>query len=315
MDEDKIELLERRLSEKVTERVRPALFRVYAAMGAAVITILGFVGWDVVSDIKFEIKQEIKAEIQDSIVADIKEKRDEIIELMAESKFLAKQANGTVLKLEKQMQEFEPQANQLDETISKVNSLNIDAKNIVAMYSTEVKPLADNFEVLSKQLKDLAEQVSQLNLIAETTDNAQPTISVDTSVVRGAAISSVISETSDIEQKFRERNRVTVFFQFAGSPRSQAEELSLALKQEGYIVPGEDRETGAARKHEVRYFHDIDEKAANKLAGDTTKILQSLDYPDIELTKIEAVSYVSYKKKKPREGVIELWVELPKSSH
>lgn len=43
MDEDKIELLERRLAESVTKRVRPALFRVYATIGAAVIaTILSY---------------------------------------------------------------------------------------------------------------------------------------------------------------------------------------------------------------------------------------------------------------------------------
>ncbi|RDE24286.1 hypothetical protein DV711_01465 [Motiliproteus coralliicola] len=312
MDDDQLELLERRLSENVAERVRPALFRLYAVMGATVIAILGFVGWDIVSDIKSEIKAEIQKEIEESIVADIKEKRTEIIELIAETRYLAKQANEIVITLEEQIQQFQPQAEQLDETIAKVNSLNVDAKNIVALYSTEVKPLADNFEVLSQQLKELAEQVSEINQIANHEPNNDETMMEMAQQVRGSAISEVISKTAKVEQLYKDRSRVTVFFQFAGAPRGQAEELSSALQQRGYIVPGEDREAAAARKHEVRYFHDDDEQAAIELAYDTTRILRQLDYSETTLPQIKVVPYVAYKKKKPRQGVIELWVDLPK---
>ncbi|WP_421863975.1 hypothetical protein [Motiliproteus sp.] len=312
MDEDQLELLERRLSENVAERVRPALFRLYAVMGATVIAILGFVGWDIVTDIKTEIKAEIRTEIEESIVADIKQKRTEIIELIAESKYLAKQASEIVLTLEAQIKQFQPQAEQLDETIAKVNSLNIDAQNIVALYATEVKPLAENFEVLSQQLKELAQQVGEINQIAENEPNIDNASVELAQQVRGVAISEVISKTTKVEQLFKDRSRITVFFQFAGAPRSQAEELATALRSQGYLVPGEDREAGAARKHEVRYFHDSDKQAAIDLANDTTALLQQLDYPDTEFTRIEVAPYVAYKKKKPREGVIELWVELPK---
>lgn len=320
MNEDQLELIERRLSEKVSERVRPALFRVYAAIGAAVMTVLGLVGWDMLSDIKTEIKQEIKSEIEGSIVSDIKEKRKEISDLVAESKYLAKQTNEIVVHLDKKLQEFEPQATQLDETIKKVESINVDAKNIMAMYSTEVEPLVENFQAISSQLKELAEQVSQLNLLSESRlseSNGSPSFSdkIDSVKVRGAAISSIIAETSDLEKVIKDRKKITVFFQFSGAPRSQAEELSVQLKNKGYIVPGEDREGGAARKHEVRYFHQIDEEAARTLANDTTMALKELGYPDNELTRIEPVSYVTYKNKKPREGVIELWAELPRLYH
>ena len=42
--------------------------------------------------------------------------------------------------------------------------------------------------------------------------------------------------------------RPTVWFQFAGAPRPQAQDFSRALVKKGYIVPGEDREPGAAGK-------------------------------------------------------------------
>ncbi|EGW54422.1 hypothetical protein [Candidatus Endoriftia persephonae] len=81
MDDDRIELLERQLAERVTERVRSALFRLYATVGLAVIGALGFVSWDIVSD----IKSEIKSEIADSIDKEIKAKRAEITERVAET--------------------------------------------------------------------------------------------------------------------------------------------------------------------------------------------------------------------------------------
>ena len=247
------------MSEKVTECVRPALFLVYAMIGTVVIAVLGFVGWDVVSDIKTEIKLEIKTEIEESIVADIKQKRSEIIDLIAESRYLASQASEIVLQLEDTLKQFEPQASQLEETISKVNSLNIEAKNMMALYSTEIKPLTDNFERLSSQLKALAEQVGQLNLLSKVDDNSISAIPVDTADVRQTAILSVISEASKVEQEFKERNRIKVFFQLAGAPRGQAEELSKVLQQKGYSVPGEDREPSASRKHKVRYFHFVED--------------------------------------------------------
>ncbi|EGV52196.1 hypothetical protein Rifp1Sym_an00180 [endosymbiont of Riftia pachyptila (vent Ph05)] len=50
-------------------------------LGLAVIGALGFVSWDIVSD----IKSEIKSEIADSIDKEIKAKRAEITERVAET--------------------------------------------------------------------------------------------------------------------------------------------------------------------------------------------------------------------------------------
>lgn len=311
MNDDEIELLERRLSEKVTERVRPALFRVYATIGAAVIATLGALGWDIVSDIKSEIKQEIRQEIDDSIIADIEKKRTEIIGLIAETRFLAKEANAVVVSLDKKINQFEPQARQLDETIAQVASLNVEAQNLMAMYSTEIEPLKENVAALVDQLKLLAEQVNQLNLAASDAKNADSSFTINSVKARSSAIAKVISKTSEVERQFKDRNKTTVFFQFAGASRGQAEELSEALKKQGYIIPGEDREPGAARKHEVRYFHLEDEKDAQRLAETTTRTLERLGYNDNESMIVKAVSFVSYSGKKPKPGVIELWLELP----
>ena len=129
---------------------------------------------------------------------------------------------------------------------------------------------------------------------------------------RSVAIQEVIKEAKAAEDRIVEaRKQTTVFFQFADGTREQAKELSAALKSQGYIVPGEDREGGAAGKHEVRYFHEQDQPAAERLAADTTQVLRDQGYPDREELVVAAESYASYRGKKPRYGVIELWLELP----
>ncbi|MCA2665500.1 MAG: hypothetical protein IM486_04965 [Microcystis sp. M114S2] len=67
LDEDRLELLERRLADRVTERVRSDLFSWYAAIGTAVITVCGILGVNVVLSIRTEIKSEIKQEFEQEL--------------------------------------------------------------------------------------------------------------------------------------------------------------------------------------------------------------------------------------------------------
>lgn len=137
LNDDKLELIERQLAERVTERVRSSLFRLYAAVGVAVIGVLGLLSWDIVSDIKLEIKSEIMQAIDKEIEA----KRAEISERVTETRIIAKRANDVIQRVEKQLDEFEPQADDLDETIQKVKALNVTSQDLIAAYSREIQPL------------------------------------------------------------------------------------------------------------------------------------------------------------------------------
>lgn len=309
LDEDRLELLERQLAERITERVRPALFRLYATVGIAVIGALGFVGWDIATD----IKSEIKSEIITAIDKDVEAKRAEIAERVTETRIMAARASKVIQRVEQQLDQFEPQAQNLDETIEKVKALNATSQDLIVSYSQELQPLVSNVESLSNQLTVLAEQVNELNTIATAGGLSSEGEPAQAHQQRSSAIQSVISFTKEAEQRSeRERNKTTVFFQFAGGMREQAEALSAALKLEGYVVPGEDREVGAAGRREVRYFHDEDNAVAQRLAGDTTRALRGLDYSDRKAPDVAAKSFVSYQGKKPRPGVLELWLEIPR---
>jgi hypothetical protein len=307
LDADKLELLERQLAERVTERVRPALFRLYAAVGLAVIGALGFVSWDIVDD----IKSEIKSELTDEVAAAVDAKRAEITEQVTETRIMARRANSVIQRVEKQLDDFQPQADNLDETIAKVRSLNVTSQDLLALYVQELEPLTANVATLSAQLRALAEQVDQLNTLATEADLAIEAPVPLTYTQRGDAIQSVIADTRQADQRLVDaRDKVTVFVQFSGG-REQAAALAASLRTDGYVVPAQDREASAAGRHEVRYFHEDDQDAAQRLAEDTTRILRQQGFAVRVLADIRAVSLVSYSGKKPRRGILELWLDIP----
>ncbi len=297
INDERMELLERQLAERVTRRVRSQLFVLYATAGSAVIFMLGIVGWNMFS--------EIRKNITDGIAREIKEKQIEIVEQVTETRIIAKRAKQVIQRLEEQLNAFEPQAEDLDKTIKKVNALKITAEDLIAV---KVEPLFNSVESLTKQLEVLAKQVRQMNTIASGSEDKPGQALID----RTKSIQNVISDTAETKQSLiTARNKTTVFFQFAVGSRRQAEILAAALKERGYIVPGEDREIGAVGKHEVRYFHSEDQEAAENLAEHTNRVLKNLRYPGRDKLKVQAKSFVSYRGKKPRPGVVELWIEIP----
>jgi hypothetical protein len=306
ISDDRLELLERQLAEKVTARVRPALFKLYAAVGAAVIAVLGFVSWDIVSDIKNEIKNEIRTEID----SDIESKRDEIIDRLAEIRFMANRANEIIQRVEQQLDAFRPQAESLDETIRKVSELQVTSRDLIDAYSRELKPLVENVEDFSEHLALLAEQVDQLNTIATGVEAASVGPQVPTQEQRSEAIKSVISESKQAQQQLAQsRSKTTVFIQYSGGSSEQAAEIAGALRSGGFNVPAIDQDRNASRQHQVRYFHQDDKAAANRLAEQVNNILKEMNLWQQD-RPVTSESFVAYKGLKPRPGVVELWLQI-----
>ena len=313
IDSDRLELLERQLADRVTERIRPALFRLYATVGAAVIAVLGFVGWDIVTDIKTEAIYQVTRALD----AEIKPQRDEINRLLVESKTLAKQVGKVISDVERQLEKFEPKAAQLEQTILDIGNLEAESKDLdvarkdfVVIYERDIKPALQNIDTLSSELGELAKQVEELNAIAPSRMPPNPNTPIQSKAQRGESIKSIIQTTSVAQKDYNVvRKRATVFLQFAGA-RQRARQLSDALKENGYIVPGEDQETGARNKQEVRYFHDEDAEGAKRLAEGTTRALRAQGYSENDVPNVTVRSLTAYRGKKPREGVLELWLDI-----
>lgn len=313
LDEDRLELLERRLADRVTERVRSDLFSWYAAIGTAVITVCGILGVNVVLSIRTEIKSEIKQEFEQELQV----KRDEVRELISETRLKAKEAKVIIEQVQRELRAFRPQAEGLNDNIQKVKILDdkiqkLDKISTSLDIASQRQPLDSSVKSLQRQLIELAIQVDKLNTIVTVSVQKPGGESAQAAQQRKAAIQSVISATQKAEQSLaKKRERTTVFFQFAGGKREQAEALSEALKKADYIVPGEEREGGAAGKHQVRYFYTQDRVAAESLAQDATRALRNLGYSISQVPNIEAKPFVSYSGKKPSQGTVELWLEIP----
>lgn len=99
----------------------------------------------------------------------------------------------------------------------------------------------------------------------------------------------------------------TVYFQFAGGSREQAQQLSKALQEIGYKIPGEERTGAAAGKREVRYFYSGQKTIADRLAADTTQALQRLGYSSLSVTS----AFAGAPTKSNPDGKLELWLEIP----
>jgi hypothetical protein len=99
----------------------------------------------------------------------------------------------------------------------------------------------------------------------------------------------------------------TVYFQFAGGSREQAQQLSKALQEIGYKIPGEERTGAAAGKREVRFFYAGQKTLADRLAADTTQTLQRLGYSSLSVTPV----FAGAPTKSNPDGKLELWLEIP----
>ncbi len=99
----------------------------------------------------------------------------------------------------------------------------------------------------------------------------------------------------------------TVYFQFAGGSRDQAQQVSKALQDEGYKIPGEERTRDAKDKHEVRYFYAGQKAVATQLATDTTQALQKLGYPSLSVSAV----FAGDPTKSNPHGKPKLWLEIP----
>jgi cell division protein FtsB/energy-coupling factor transporter ATP-binding protein EcfA2 len=99
----------------------------------------------------------------------------------------------------------------------------------------------------------------------------------------------------------------TVYFQYAGGTRIQAQQVSKALQDKGYKIPGEERTVAAAGQREVRYFNDDQKSIAAQLATDATQMLRQLGNPSPAVT----AKLAGAPTRNNADGKLELWLDIP----
>jgi len=308
IDEATLELFERRLSDRLTERVRGSLFKLYAAVAVAVGATLGFVGFSIIDGIKQAAEDSIDSKIQ-VITAKI----DAAGTQLAVMESINERAKPMMSQLEAALSDFKPRAEELGNLTKQVADIELRRKQLEASLANidatvgSLSELGQKFEELAKQVKSLSEIVAANSSRSSITTPSGNVTIADVTRIAGAVASTAQQVNADVQQY---NKRTIVFFQFNGMEKDQAQKIAGALRQKGYNVPGEDPEpmppTGLS---EVRYFWPADQSAAEGLASAATAVLNDLQISGGP-RPVTTRDNTNWPKTKPKPGTIELWIGL-----
>ncbi len=321
VNEETLELIERRISERVTERVRKKLFWVYSIIGGGVIGGLAFLGVDLFDTIKeraattaeSSARAIVNNEIQplvasaESIAADAEK---QVIKAHAQLEYIASAVARREAEVEQAINRLRPAIADMNVRLDEVQAA-LDRADQQFQRNEDIFASAGNFADLSKGVADLAQQMSDLDAaIAQLRERRVITSIPDPGLIDSPAqmtISSVAETARAFSPQLTPTDQsTTVFVQYAGGQSKLISRIEgLLVNLYGYSVPGAERVETAADLAEVRFFFDSDSAAAEQLATDVKNILSELD---VEYG-VRPVSLVDFKGKKPRPGVLELWLE------
>lgn len=325
MDGDQLELAQRRLEDQVKAKVETDLFRYYRNLGSVVVLVLGAfgfsIGWPTVKrEIENQITTLVSEPVKEAIAATQKARHT-----ANEAQRLADNVLGRIDERQKQLQKDIGRINarydevsinygsaktRLDEINSEVSLL----EEAIAYFRELAKrdPVGrEELENLKSSIAEVAVRARDLASIVGESESSGPDPAVE-DVQEGLA--RVATDQNEALAALENativdpRGSSTVFVQFAGGRRDDLRAVTDILRNEGWNVAPEERIASAAGKSEIRYFHDIDNKAANSLRDDLNAALDIAGFARMEITDIGKPMKVA---KPPAKGILEVWLELP----
>ena len=302
--------------------LRPSFFAItYRNMGSLIIAVLGLVG---VSIGWPALQAQIKTTIETQISQQVKEPVTDAQKVAEEAEKLADHSRRAV---DTGLKEIRYKQTRITDTLGRLDARSEDLNGTFAKVDAQIDQLDQNAEDLQQRMDTFNEQF-KFNLATQDDVNA---IYKDLSSLAAksrdlaAAVQKIqepsgtsdkkialVSSFDDVASQVKERSEAvsttksTVYIQFAGGRREDIKTVSEELKLQDWLVPGEERTPKAVDLKEVRYFHTQDEKAAEKLAADTNTALEANGFGSIIVSAKDSTNY----PKPPRQGVLELWVDI-----
>lgn len=304
-----MELLERRLADRVGERVERTLKMRYGAVVAAALFVMGLTGYSIVNNLVRELvggtvtpvtkdaeRTIAQMQVQLDLARETKRRLDALVEqITTDADAAQRRIDSFQTRLGKTQEEFQTILESLQDQLAAVT---VRRRELEADLAANSQGLATAVGENRAELAQLAEQVAALARAAAGGGDA----------ARIAADAQALAER--VRAAATREGRATVFLQYGGGATAElATGLAARLKEGGYIVPvAEAMPTDA---HEVRYFHGPDRDAAAALAQDTMAALKELGAGPI---LVEVRDFTTYPKAKPRAGTLELWLGLPEQA-
>ena len=303
IDGDDLELIERRLSEKIETDVRGRLFKSYLAMGAVVLAVLGYLGVNMAS----QAKRDVEKAFNDSILSGFQAKMDGINQKVAAVDAISDVVERAAINLQNVADSAKPQIATLETYGSQIDDLASKTKDLQSSQAVQDSANADELKKLSDQLSALADEVQKL-ATAVNSGLAAGTASAQTTQQIASSSGDIVRSAKDIQAVTAEaRQKNTVFLQY-DMPKDTAQAIAKGIADQGFLVPGIDFETSAAGLNEVRYYYDSDRPAAATLADAATRSLQSA-IPGAPAVTIRSLT--NWPNRKPTAGTLELWLGGP----
>lgn len=309
-----LELLERRIADRVTEQARTRVFAYYAVIGTTVAAVFAMVGWSALGWIERQADREIARQIEakSTQVATASEQlrtlQGQVETQLRILDALATRAARVVDRVESTVASFEPKSRKLEQAITDIDELEERVRPIRGASDLADRNRAD-IERVSGELASLAQQVKALIEVGRA-GPAAPATSGAYSALVGAA-ERVVTATAGISRDVAaSRARATVYLQFAGITREAADSLRAAVAADDFQVPPAERTANAAGLFEVRYYYTADAAAAGKLAEAATAAIRRA-VPG-ETRDAKPVPLLNFRGTRPKEGTLELWYGPPR---
>ncbi|MES0863271.1 hypothetical protein ABLN87_13025 [Ruegeria sp. SCPT10] len=344
IDHDYLQKLELEIAERVHSDVERRLFRKYLYMGTFVGAVLGVFGWSVVDTVRDQAAdlatdaaqpaiEQAERVIEDATRAasdaryaaeaaavrlqsidEYLERREQILrEVRSDTRAQRRLAEEMQEETEIFFQATREKSEELDvsrqnlaDEFQKLNNNLSDYQTRTEQFGVELNRLASagDLETVARSVDTLGAQLAAMNKqLLELTQKASTTEALVQQGADGAAIQEAVTEVAS--ETLGSLATTTVYFQFAGSTRELAEAISERLKAESYILPGEERTSIAAGKHEVRFFFPEDFDQAQKLVEDVNSILLSMGLQ----ANVSVSDFTDFQRAKPRRNTLELWLE------
>lgn len=308
IDQDELELLERRMAERIENRVRGRLFVIYGTIGAGILATFTYFGYDIIKS----IKPSLIAAATDSTKVAIQPVLDEATSAADDAVKLALRSEAELHAMENFRRDAQLR---LNSTLDKVNEVTDNIESSLKEITENLDSAGKDVEAYRQRSTDLFLSVNYEDTIKEIAKNvdmltvAVASLKTDTS---SAALQNIdVSNSKATLEAVMDRSpaplpeaRTTVYFQFAGVTRELAEEISRNLDDSSFHFPGEERVAAAANKSEVRYFFEEDMDQAILLAKRANEVLESM-----ALEANVSARFVQLAKGSPRRGILELWLE------
>lgn len=307
MDDDRFELMQRRLTDAVEDRVQARLTRRYSLVVAGFLAGAALAGWKVYDDVLALAQKRADAAVE-AVLDEVKRAET----LGTEARVVIRSSQSTLADL---AQEVRDASSSHQKVISQLKSSLAQLQVTAADLDGELKAQRERAETLYAGAGNLVDLASSVENLAKELRQVEERVAAATG--RPATDIAAVSDSRDKIDQIVEQaaiqaaapvgSETTVFFQFAVLEREAAEAIARSLRTRGFNVPGLERLDSAANLQEIRFFHDSDKTPAERLAAELGQALAGAGYskPSVVVRNLTDFRFI-----KPRPGTVELWLGI-----